>query len=251
MLKCAYEAKLFYMRFPKDNLENFGDYLESRDYIKKNGHYKTEDYGYWKSFEIAKDVNGNEKPGYQIGLLIYDFSKYPNCKDEKPYRVQYEFMLGKNEFVNRVDFSVSDDKMSPKDFEKLCAVFYHQFCKDYLFHHKPKTVQEAVKSIYESIKDDPKFIESIQTKTAGDFAIESHHGFGTGIRNDFDLWDSSSDIHKDCKARGVKHPDDMSGFIMAKLYDYAKAEIEKKDNPPFAIKDLKDPFLKERKRGEI
>jgi hypothetical protein len=63
---------------------------------------------------MDKDEDGEYK--YQVGALIYDYSKY----NEPKIGIQYECML----LVDvRVDLSVSDDNMTIEKFEGMSKVF--------------------------------------------------------------------------------------------------------------------------------
>lgn len=89
--------------------------LYSKGYRKYKQNYKNEDFCYWKTF--------NNKQ-YQVGLLLYDFRKY---MDRDPIGcnrigIQYQCMI--LEFDNRMDLSVSDDKISLEKFEEISKDFY-------------------------------------------------------------------------------------------------------------------------------
>jgi len=45
-----------------------------------------------------------------------------------------------------------------------------------------------------------------------------HHGFGTGIRNQFGLWGGNSALIKDCSGSKETHPDDVSMIIIERLW---------------------------------
>lgn len=108
------------MRFDKEKSAEFKDYLKSLGYVKYVQNFKREDYLYWKSFERTERGIG----GYSVGFAFYDFSKYPQCKDEFPISISYEFMLGNNSDVDRLDLTISDNRISAEQFEKFCKNFY-------------------------------------------------------------------------------------------------------------------------------
>jgi len=86
------------MNFSKKELESFITELESRGYKKYRGHYKSEDFGYWKSNEV-----------YQIAYLIYDYSKYPQ-HTEKQIGIQMECLMKEDKSkIDRIDFMCCDD----------------------------------------------------------------------------------------------------------------------------------------------
>ena len=115
------------MRLDKEELEEFCKYLEHRGYRRFSGHYKNEDFGYWKGFRPYKDAFGETERRYQIAILIYDFSKYDNYpKDVKPISMQFEYVGHQEEYLSRMDLSVCDDRITIDEFEDLCDVFYRQ-----------------------------------------------------------------------------------------------------------------------------
>lgn len=72
----------------------------------------------------------------------------------------------------------------------------------------PKTVDEAVTRIVTAL---PEKDRKIIRETARKDLIRFHHGWGTGIRNDFGLWRGNDALMKDCKAQ---HPDEASSVII-------------------------------------
>lgn len=112
------------MRFTKENLNEFEDKLKSNGYKSIRGHLKTEDYGWWKTF-------GGDN-GYQIAFLIYDFSKYPDYPSDLSIGIQNEFILNKNQLVDRVDMTISDDKMTFSEFEDFSYEFYRLINKFFI-----------------------------------------------------------------------------------------------------------------------
>lgn len=91
---------------------------------------------------------------------------------------------------------------------------------------QPKNMRELVEEIYENCKDNEEFIQDVKTKTAGEFAIDNHHGFGTNIRNRCGFWGGNTPVYRELRALGVKHADDMSGRVLRELHHYAKDKIE-------------------------
>jgi len=118
------------MRFNKEELEKFELELIEKGYKKYFSKYKNEDYCYWKSFGITYDEDNDKIIQYQIGLLVYDFSKYSNLPEfQEPFSVSYEFILGRNDKIDRVDLSISDIKLTIEKFEEISLNFYNKVCK--------------------------------------------------------------------------------------------------------------------------
>jgi hypothetical protein len=103
------------MKYTKEKSQEFESYLKEKGYFKYVQNYKNEDYLYWKSFD---------KGGYSVGFAFYDFSKYPQFKEKYPISISLEFMLGVNPDIDRLDISISDDRISVEEFEKFCSKFY-------------------------------------------------------------------------------------------------------------------------------
>jgi hypothetical protein len=99
--------------------------LESKGFRKLKSRYKGSTYGYWKTQNFANA--DEEKVGYQMAILFYDWSKYPQMDkvEGKSIGVQYEFLILNNDDCDRFDFSVSGYKNSINDFEELCRKMYN------------------------------------------------------------------------------------------------------------------------------
>jgi hypothetical protein len=121
------------MKFDKETLESFEKSLIEKGYKRMRGHYKAEDYALWKSFHVTYDEDGDKIIGYQIAFLVYDFGKYERFDGDKPFSIACEFLLGNNKFIDRVDLTASDDKITVEFFEKMCEKFYKNICKNYIF----------------------------------------------------------------------------------------------------------------------
>ena len=121
------------MRYNKETLEVFEKALVEKGYNKIEGHYKSEEYGWWKSFHVTYDEDNDKVIGFQVAFLVYNHGKYARFDGAEPFSVACEFLLGNNEFVSRVDLSISDDKITAEQFEKLCEKFYKNICKNYIF----------------------------------------------------------------------------------------------------------------------
>lgn len=64
-------------------LEELDSFLRAKGFRKYNQNHRSEDFAYWKEY--------GEK--YQIGLLIYDWRKYPKYIFEKKISIAFECML--------------------------------------------------------------------------------------------------------------------------------------------------------------
>lgn len=63
--------------------------------------------------------------------------------------------------------------------------------------------------------EDKLFIEQ---SSENEFIGRVHHTLGRKIRNEWGLWNSNSLLYKYFRGMGIKHPDDMSGIILASYY---------------------------------
>jgi hypothetical protein len=87
--------------------------------------FKGGDFTYWKSFEKNLDQYGEPYGGYQVGFTFYDFTKFPQNYSETPISINYEYILGSDMGVDKLNLTVTDDTMSIDKFEKFCSEFYH------------------------------------------------------------------------------------------------------------------------------
>lgn len=111
------------MKLSKEQLSELSIHLEKIGYSMHKGHYKSEDHGWWKA-----------EKGYQMAVLVYDFSKYPtNLVHKAPIGIQFEFILDRNDYLDRMDFTVSDRNITVEQFEILCGEFYKKMCLDFVF----------------------------------------------------------------------------------------------------------------------
>ena len=91
----------------------------------------------------------------------------------------------------------------------------------------PTTLQEIVADIIESMSEADK-ANVVNTKEED--LIQFHHGWGTGIRNYYNLWHNRELL----KATGKEHPDDASMVIIKNVWQalqnsgetYLKGKIE-------------------------
>ena len=89
----------------------------------------------------------------------------------------------------------------------------------------PRTCEEAVQRIVTSL--DNESIEVVKS-TDEDDLIRFHHGWGTGIRNEFGLWSDNHELSKGCAKKSLTglrynfltrpHPDDVSMEIITRVW---------------------------------
>lgn len=82
----------------------------------------------------------------------------------------------------------------------------------------PKDLDEAIEVLATQ-----ENIEFILKCTEKEFLGHAHHGFGTGIRNNWGLWRGSV-LAKWFKERGIHHADDMSGIILTSSFRKAQGK---------------------------
>jgi hypothetical protein len=111
----------------KEIPEEFIKELEERGYRRISGHYKNEDFGYWKSFHISKDEFNDDVIGYQIALLFYVFNKYPQYDGEFPVHVSLNMLSGDggDNKYSRVDLTITDKNITIDEFEVLADKVYN------------------------------------------------------------------------------------------------------------------------------
>lgn len=73
----------------------------------------------------------------------------------------------------------------------------------------PKDLEDALNQLDELNTDDDR--ADIRSGTLG--ATDLHHGYGTSLRNNWELWDKSR-LAKWFNSIGIFHADDMSGIIL-------------------------------------
>ncbi|MCK9532891.1 MAG: hypothetical protein M0R77_20625 [Gammaproteobacteria bacterium] len=101
-----------------------------------------------------------------------------------------------------------------------------------IYEPKPETWQDAVFRICSNLND-----EEIKTLKENSYAL-FHHGLGTSIRNNWDLWDETSSLYKSFQNDlGLTHADDMSGIILRSAEATAKGE-------PVQCKEWAGEYLK-------
>lgn len=102
--------------YPED-LKKFESNLTEKGYVKYNQKSRNSDYQYWKIFYVEN------KKEYQVGVLFYDWSKYPVGGIHTG--IQYEcFLLGDV----RIDLLVLMD-ITIEKFEIMASDFYEAMKK--------------------------------------------------------------------------------------------------------------------------
>jgi len=123
------------MDFSRDELKEFEGKLLKNGYRCHAGGYKNETYGWWKSFDEYDDGT----VGYQIALLVYDFSDlFSDLRPDHTLGVQCEFLIGGRHNIGRVDMSISNDVMTIERFEQLCQRFYEFVLNNFEVNFKNK-----------------------------------------------------------------------------------------------------------------
>jgi hypothetical protein len=117
------------MQFTEANALAFEKKLIDSGYKKYFQDFKRSDFCLWKTFEKEFDEDGDSFGGYMVGFAFYDYTKYPQYNGSSPISVSYNFLMGSDPNVDRLDMTVSDDKMTLKQFEKFCHDFYKMWKK--------------------------------------------------------------------------------------------------------------------------
>jgi hypothetical protein len=117
------------MKLTKEEAKTFYVTLETMGYRRFSGSpFKKDDFSYCKSFDVTKDKHEENVIGYQIGLYVFDHSKFPQYTEKECIGIQFEFMLGNDKWVDRLDLSISDDNITVEKFEAFCDKFYKTMC---------------------------------------------------------------------------------------------------------------------------
>lgn len=84
----------------------------------------------------------------------------------------------------------------------------------------PTTVQAAVEDIVGALSEDDK---ATLRKTEKEDLIRFHHGWGTGIRNDYGLWRGNRQLLESACGKPC-HPDDASMVIIEAVWSALRRE---------------------------
>ena len=80
----------------------------------------------------------------------------------------------------------------------------------------PMTCDGAVTRLTTQLPESEK--ENLAAMKRSDLIL-LHHGFGTGIRNEFGLWGGNLALIQSCSGKRNAHPDDVSMIIIERLWD--------------------------------
>ena len=85
-------------------------------------------------------------------------------------------------------------------------------------HEWPNTCKTAVRWLVDNMDETDK--KAVRETSKGDL-IKHHHGWGTGIRNNFGLWRGNNSLMKSCLAireNEEVHPDSVSMIIIEETW---------------------------------
>lgn len=83
----------------------------------------------------------------------------------------------------------------------------------------PKNLGEAVNYVYDRFRGMEQTMCGMDEDTFAAFChSQTSGGIGMSIRNDLNLWEEESELHKHFRMRGLKHPDEMSDRIIRSVY---------------------------------
>lgn len=116
----------------------------------------------------------------------------------------------------------------------------------------PVTINEAVDIIVGGMTDEDKI--QILGKSRDDLIIY-HHGWGTGIRNEFGLWRGNTALLDDCGGSDI-HPDACSMIIIEAVWErlrgnYPREELEKIDRINDALSKIRIAPYRHKDSGMI
>ena len=123
------------MRFTEKEFEVFEAKMIESGYNKRNYKFKSESFGFWKTFHKTYDEDGEKEIGYQLAILIWDWREHTRVDpylNEYPYGVQLDFIAGNKETPDgRFDFTISDDKCTVEKFESIAERIYQLLLTDF------------------------------------------------------------------------------------------------------------------------
>ena len=123
------------MRFTEKEFELFEAKMIEGGYVKRSYKFKSESFGFWKTFHKTYDEDGEKEIGYQLAVLVWDWSEHSRFDpmvNEYPYGAQLEFIAGnKATPEGRFDFTISDDKCTIEKFESIAERIYQLLLNDF------------------------------------------------------------------------------------------------------------------------
>lgn len=82
---------------------------------------------------------------------------------------------------------------------------------------KPNNLSECFEYL-DKMLDNSEDIEWFKTTSEDDAVIQSHHGLGRWMRNNWELWVEESNLHQYFRKLGLHHADDMSSVILTSYH---------------------------------
>lgn len=124
------------MRFTEKEFEVFEAKMIELGYVKGNYKFKSETFGFWKTFHKTYDENDEKIIGYKLAILVWDWREhrhFDSIVNQYPYGVQLEFISGNKATPDgRFDFTISDDKCTIEKFEMIAEKIYQLLLIDFL-----------------------------------------------------------------------------------------------------------------------
>ena len=100
---------------------------------------------------------------------------------------------------------------------------------------EPTTLSECFTCLDDIFKDSQDS-EWFKSSDEDDAIVQSHHGLGQWIRNNWGLWSLESSLNQYFKKLGLNHADDMSGVILTSYHRHInKKELELDEQIKFYI----------------
>ena len=124
------------MIFTEKEFEVFEAKMIESGYVKRNYKFKSETFGFWKTFHKTYDEEGEKLIGYRLAILVWDWREYrhfDSLANQYPYGVQLEFISGNKATPDgRFDFTISDDKCTIEKLEMIAEKIYQLLLIDFL-----------------------------------------------------------------------------------------------------------------------
>lgn len=123
------------MRFTEKEFEVFEAKMIESGYAKRNYKFKSESFGFWKTFHKTYDNEGEKEIGYQLAVLVWDWrehARFDPIVNKYPYGVQLDFLAGNKATPDgRFDFTISDEKCTIEKFESVAERIYQLLLTDF------------------------------------------------------------------------------------------------------------------------
>ncbi len=106
----------------KEELKTLEEDLTLRGYRMYRQDHKNSTYQWFKVFNKSCDEFANETYDYQIGVLVYDWTKFGReCTD---YSIAYWGLLSLPE-ISKFEIEAADNKMAIEKFESIVEKVYN------------------------------------------------------------------------------------------------------------------------------